>query len=175
MVFSHSTGCVDIWESKVLRAGAGAHFHAPILNNLTWDDITNFVDPSETTFYAADNSPPSEDMIRSKYISESSDSDIECDSNEDDTDLDSESNKGLMTYTYYYDIDWKKPSALVIGGETHGLSPEAFQLCMDTDGSRVTIPMSQHIESLNNAMAASIILFEAQRQVLGQYSGQYSD
>lgn len=32
-------GCVDAWQSKALRAGAGAHFHLPIVTNVGWEDI----------------------------------------------------------------------------------------------------------------------------------------
>src|SRR5262249_12891873 len=47
--------------------------------------------------------------------------------------------------------------ALVLGNETHGLSPDAP---LD---ARVTIPM-QAGESLNVAMAGTVLLFEAARQ-----------
>ncbi|XP_072048077.1 rRNA methyltransferase 3, mitochondrial-like [Amphiura filiformis] len=149
-------GCVDIWESKVLRAGAGAHFHAPVLNNLTWKDITNFIDQSETTFHIADNN-----------ISKASTVEI-FDTRDESTDitLNDSSTPHRLDTKVYYDIDWKRPSALIIGGETHGISSEALGLCDDTYGYRVYIPMSQCVESLNNAMSASIILFEAQRQML---------
>jgi len=60
----------------------------------------------------------------------------------------------------YYEVDWTRPSALIIGGEAHGPSREARELAATT----VTIPMHGGAESLNAAMAASIILFEAARQ-----------
>jgi TrmH family RNA methyltransferase len=60
----------------------------------------------------------------------------------------------------YSAIDWCRPSALVIGGEARGASARARAL---TD-RRVTIPMQKGTESLNAAVAASVILFEAARQ-----------
>ena len=60
----------------------------------------------------------------------------------------------------YYEVDWTRPSALVIGGEAHGASQEARELAVAT----ITIPMLGGAESLNAAMAASVILFEAARQ-----------
>ena len=60
----------------------------------------------------------------------------------------------------YTAVSWTNPSALIIGSEAHGASPEARQLA--TNG--LTIPMHNQTESLNAAMAAGIILFEAKRQ-----------
>ena len=60
----------------------------------------------------------------------------------------------------YYEVDWTKPSALIIGGEAHGPSQEARELATVT----ITIPMPGGAESLNAAVAASIVLFEAARQ-----------
>lgn len=57
-------------------------------------------------------------------------------------------------------------SALVIGGETEGISQEALELCSSTHGTTVFIPMSKAVDSLNSAMSASILLFEAKRQWL---------
>jgi TrmH family RNA methyltransferase len=62
----------------------------------------------------------------------------------------------------YYQVDWTQPSALVVGGEAHGLGREAREL----EAKSVTIPMRGGAESLNVAVATSIILFEAARQKL---------
>ncbi|MFQ6014566.1 MAG: TrmH family RNA methyltransferase [Anaerolineae bacterium] len=60
----------------------------------------------------------------------------------------------------YYEVDWTVPTALIIGGEAYGPGAEATRLA----DAAVTIPMHGATESLNAAMAASIILFEAARQ-----------
>jgi TrmH family RNA methyltransferase len=60
----------------------------------------------------------------------------------------------------YHEVDWTLPSALIIGGEAEGASEEAKRLAQ----KRVYIPMPGGAESLNAAVAASIILFEAARQ-----------
>ena len=60
----------------------------------------------------------------------------------------------------YFAIDWTRPAALVIGNETEGLRPDA-QRCAS---GRVSIPMPGRAESLNAAVAASIIIFESVRQ-----------
>jgi TrmH family RNA methyltransferase len=60
----------------------------------------------------------------------------------------------------YVDVDWVAPSALIIGSEATGTGQEARELA----GGSIAIPMSRGTESLNAAVAASIILFEAARQ-----------
>lgn len=60
-----------------------------------------------------------------------------------------------------YDVfDWVSRFALVVGGETQPLS---HQLTSLIDAS-VRIPMAGNVESLNAAVATSILLFEAIRQ-----------
>lgn len=58
--------------------------------------------------------------------------------------------------------DWTQPAALIIGGEAAGPSPEALALAT----GRVYIPMEGPVESLNAAMAGTVLLFEALRQRL---------
>jgi TrmH family RNA methyltransferase len=58
-----------------------------------------------------------------------------------------------------YAVDWTHPLGLIIGGEAHGESPIARHMASNT----VRIPMEKG-ESLNAAMAASVILYEIYRQ-----------
>ena len=60
----------------------------------------------------------------------------------------------------YDAADWQQAWALIIGSEAHGESDEASTLARQ----RVYIPMASETESLNAAVAAGIILFEAARQ-----------
>jgi RNA methyltransferase, TrmH family len=62
---------------------------------------------------------------------------------------------------YLYDqVDWTQPSALIINGETTGPNAAGLQMCR----GRVAIPMPGDAESLNVAMATTVLLFEAVRQ-----------
>jgi len=63
--------------------------------------------------------------------------------------------------TPYDAVDWTSPSALIISNEAHGLSNEARRAA---DGGLLTVPMQVNTESLNAAIAAAVILFEAARQ-----------
>jgi len=60
----------------------------------------------------------------------------------------------------HYDVDLTAPTALVVGSEQYGLSDE----WIDAADERVVIPMPGSVDSLNAAMAAGIVLFEAVRQ-----------
>ncbi|WP_374687798.1 TrmH family RNA methyltransferase [Promineifilum sp.] len=57
-------------------------------------------------------------------------------------------------------VDWRRPSAILIGSEAQGAGAQGERLAT----GRVTIPMRDETESLNAAMAAGILLFEAARQ-----------
>lgn len=60
----------------------------------------------------------------------------------------------------YDEVDMTGTMALVIGNEGAGLSP-AVKACLH---QRVRIPMAPGVESLNAAVAGSLLLFERQRQ-----------
>jgi RNA methyltransferase, TrmH family len=62
--------------------------------------------------------------------------------------------------TAYDDLDLTQRTVLIVGNEAHGPSREAQRLAT----TRVNIPMWNKVESLNAAVAASVILFEAGRQ-----------
>ncbi len=60
----------------------------------------------------------------------------------------------------YDEADWRRAWALVIGSEAHGAGQEARAIAT----KHIFIPMAAATESLNAAVAAGIILFEAVRQ-----------
>jgi len=59
-----------------------------------------------------------------------------------------------------WQLDLRRPLALIIGGEAEGASPEAVKAADQS----ITIPMPGKSESLNAAIAAGILLFEVVRQ-----------
>jgi TrmH family RNA methyltransferase len=63
----------------------------------------------------------------------------------------------------YRELDWRGPRALIVGPESNGLSPAEIAAADEA----VRIPMQGSVESLNVAMAAGIILYEANRQRSG--------
>jgi len=60
----------------------------------------------------------------------------------------------------YDEVDLTGPVALVLGSEAHGLAPSA----LDAVDERLSIPMDGRSESLNVAMAGSVLCFESLRQ-----------
>jgi TrmH family RNA methyltransferase len=60
----------------------------------------------------------------------------------------------------YYAVDWRGTVALIVGNEAQGLSSAALAQAHQ----QIAIPMQGRAESLNAAVAGSVILFEALRQ-----------
>ncbi len=60
----------------------------------------------------------------------------------------------------YWQVDWCKPSLILLGNEGAGLSAELAAMA----DLQVKIPLSPGVESLNVAIAAALMLYEAQRQ-----------
>lgn len=60
---------------------------------------------------------------------------------------------------YYDAVPWREPSLLIVGSEATGASEE-----VRARATPIAIPMRGETESLNAAVAGSVILFEAARQ-----------
>ena len=60
----------------------------------------------------------------------------------------------------YYQTDFTKPSAIVVGTEATGLSEE----WLEQADEKIIIPMQGKIDSLNVSVSAAILIFEAKRQ-----------
>lgn len=59
-----------------------------------------------------------------------------------------------------YDVDFNRPTWLILGNEGQGMSADVAELVTKP----IIIPMQGGAESLNVAMAATVLLFEASRQ-----------
>lgn len=75
--------------------------------------------------------------------------------------------RGISIYAAYlgadkfYDMyDYRDASAFIIGNEGQGLTPETAALA----DHKILIPMAGQVESLNAAMSAGILMYEAARQ-----------
>jgi len=70
----------------------------------------------------------------------------------------------------FREVDYTKPTAILLGQEKKGISDEALALA-DQD---VIIPMVGMCQSLNVSVASALILYEAQRQrqQAGMYEGE---
>lgn len=61
-----------------------------------------------------------------------------------------------------FDLDFKEPCAIVLGGEEHGVYPALMKICDE----KFQIPMTGDFESLNVSVANGIILYEVMKQRL---------
>lgn len=66
----------------------------------------------------------------------------------------------LQASVNYDTIDFKKPTAIVMGTEATGLSEE----WLNNSTQNIIIPMQGEIDSMNVSVAAGILIFEAKRQ-----------
>lgn len=59
-----------------------------------------------------------------------------------------------------FDVDFREPCAVVLGGEEHGVYPALMKICDE----QFRIPMTGNFESLNVSVANGIILYEVMKQ-----------
>ncbi|CAH8546536.1 unnamed protein product [Schistosoma guineensis] len=186
-------GSVDIWNTKVIRAGMSGHFRIPVYQGLSWTDISRYFgirdgSSSHIKVFVADPEPLLTDKLiesawkkdqtnhQSQYINECKIS-VECEAIDFLTPESTDSAYRLPVQTIphfavnyipseYNSAEHDCRLAVVIGSEIHGVSPEAFHLVHLTGGSRLVIPSADRINSLNVLSAASVLLGEIQRQFL---------
>uniref|UniRef100_A0A8B9ZK86 RNA 2-O ribose methyltransferase substrate binding domain-containing protein n=1 Tax=Anas platyrhynchos TaxID=8839 RepID=A0A8B9ZK86_ANAPL len=173
------SGCVDPWEPKVLRAGMGAHFRIPIVANLDWESVPSNL-PATVQVCVADHKDPGA-QAEAEPVSQgagrpgsaSGNLKTPVKSKPGAAPPEHEDGEGMagsctpeLTTRYYYESWIQAPAAVVVGGETHGLSLGALHLAASTGGKRLVIPMVPGVDSLNSAVAAAIMLFEGRRQLL---------
>lgn len=61
----------------------------------------------------------------------------------------------------YWEVDFTRPSLILLGNEGAGLSAQLLDLA----DIHIKIPLANHVESLNVAIATALLLYEAQRQL----------
>ena len=61
----------------------------------------------------------------------------------------------------YLKVDWTRPRIVVFGSEAHGVG----KTLLSAADEKVRIPIVNDVESLNLAVSAGVLLFEARRQV----------
>jgi len=69
----------------------------------------------------------------------------------------------------FRDVDYTKPTLLVMGNEKEGVSQEVISEATDI----IVIPMQGMVQSLNVSVATALILYEAQRQL--ENAGRYDE
>lgn len=132
-------GCADQWDTKALRGGAGSQFLVPTMGPMAWDSIYSLL-PRSYNVLLAENNPENADRL-----------------------LGSSQKDRFVSYT---EIPSSEKCVIVIGGETEGVSAEAYELLkMDPNGCCVHIPLANGVDSLNTSTALAIVLFEIRKQM----------
>ncbi|CAG5120020.1 unnamed protein product [Candidula unifasciata] len=184
-------GTVNVWDCKVLRSAMGGHFCVPIFTGIQWSDMPNLLG-SEAQVFLANTRQSSvleetfverlriEELDEGKYNISDSDNETDSDSDEKENervDFADEINarqfhKVPLPVRDYSDISLSSARqsslhvALVLGGETEGLSAQAKQFAYSNYGCYVSIPMETSVNSLNTSIAGSIILYELRKKLL---------
>ncbi|ENN79583.1 hypothetical protein HUJ04_005677 [Dendroctonus ponderosae] len=138
-------GCAHLWESKVLRSACGAHFRVKTTPNLQWEKIAEQLPPGAHVFIA-DNNSVSATSGGVKSVRELA------------------ANIPVLSYSA---VNFKGAGhvVLVIGGETEGVSAEAYNLASRFNGARINVPLSNGVDSLNSGTALGVVAFEVKRQL----------
>ncbi|XP_043647180.1 rRNA methyltransferase 3, mitochondrial [Drosophila teissieri] len=138
-------GCCDPWESKALRGGCGGQFRVPIRDDVTWEELALTIPPE-----AADDCHV--------FIAESNQRKRENNQTIDYADI-----QGLGAH-----------NLLIIGGESHGVSEDAYRFLnlVGGKGKCIYIPLAAGIDSLNVASALTLLLFELRRKLSQQASAK---
>ena len=186
-------GCVDLWDPKVLRSAAGAHFRMPIHAFPEWNDIPSLISEDSYIFVTDSNFS---DQFLSEYTPEelrasmgvfNADPEtftaISTANDNDATTKESKqraapTNKKMMKNFLlklpilpYYALDYtKKEIVLVLGGETEGLSLDSHEFLNERKGIRINIPLLNGVDSLNTGVALGIVTFEMKRQFIKRQS-----
>ncbi len=126
-------GSVDFYSPKVVRAGMGAHFKVPAALGQTWEQLGEKLEKGG---------------VEQILLADSGDEPIPVSKNQN------------LPEVSYYEVDWNKPTAVIIGNEAHGAGAEARKAATH----QLRIPMPGGAESLNASVAASLVIFEALRQ-----------
>lgn len=133
-------GCADQWDTKALRGGAGSQFLIPTLGPMAWDSIYGILPRSYSVLVAENSADNAERLLGSSQ---------------------------MERFVSYTDIPPSESCVIVIGGETEGVSAEAYELLkMNPDGYCVHIPLANGVDSLNTSTALAIVLFEIRKQMI---------
>jgi TrmH family RNA methyltransferase len=135
-------GTADPFGPKAIRASAGSALRLPIVNGISPTILLAQLRMFEVKVYAA----------VAREVSAAKDS----------KNKPSDADSHLLCP---WDIDWKTPTAILIGNEGAGLPADLVRAAdahVYIPQAAATVPVG--IESLNAAMAASVLLYEAMRQ-----------
>lgn len=135
-------GTADPWSPKSVRASAGSALRLPLLRGIAAPVAIAQLKMAHLAIFAASSQARANAEHRG-HAPRSENAD-----------------------RAQFPADLRVPCAIFIGSEGHGLPPEVESAA----DARISVPMSDTVESLNAAVAASVLLYEAARQRRGESS-----
>jgi len=178
-----TSGCVDAWQPKVLRAAAGAHFNLPIKTKIQWSEVEQHLPESNgrqvvlcDSSSDLDSTVPDDDRAKlSQLLSQASGykcadpkTGLKYDYSFNEGDLVEQFSRLSLPETPLSEFKRMESdeshAVIVIGGETHGVSKRAHKFALENSGCRAYIPLFNDMDSLNSLSAASILLHHCQTQ-----------
>jgi len=188
-----TSGCVDPWQPKVIRAAAGAHFRLQVQAGKRWNEMEQFLPANDRRQVVVCNMPnlkrplsnsnelmTGDDVIGSpqqltqllhecqSYRCQEPGSGKKFDYSFDEAELVDKFSGIALQQTEMRDLQVEKGGSLVVmvGGETEGVSLRAHKFAVENDGQHAYLPLFNGMESLNVLSAASILLYHCQSQCI---------
>jgi len=147
-------GCVDAWEPKVLRSGAGAHFHAhSVVTEVAWEQVRNYLPEDADLMLVGSSAPEVGDVDRLAANA---------------------GKKQQKRKTVVGDLSQLSPVKfrMINCSKTNivlllssGLTADACQFATNLDGKLVSFPTVDGKDVMNTAVSGSVALFEIARQL----------
>jgi RNA methyltransferase, TrmH family len=132
-------GTADPWSPKAVRASAGSALRLPLLRGIAPPVILAQLRVAGLRLYAAVSSAPTSDRAP----------------------VGARKREPHSPKTATWDVpDLTQPCAIFVGSEGHGL-PTEIESAAD---AIISVPINDQVDSLNAAVAASVLLYEAARQ-----------
>lgn len=141
-------GCVDVWDPKVIRSAAGAHFRLVVHHSIDWEEMQKNL-AEDTSIFIADSNAKVEDDIGTTDASFQN-----------------------IPVLPYYGVEYSslRHITLIIGGETEGISDHSYNLASKKNGLRLNIHLDRGVDSLNTGMATAVIAFEMKKQIITSWA-----
>ena len=160
--------CVDPWEPKVLRAGAGTHFHAAsIVSGISWELIGNYMSSGARVVLVdqrrsgiSDAKTKTGDQ-QSSTASQTVSEEFPC---SDKQTLDAASSEAIREVDLdNFNCSLDKEIVVVVCDESVGADTNRF--IVHANGHRLRFPFRDDVKIGNTAVLGSVALFEIVRQL----------
>ena len=135
-------GTADPWSPKAVRASAGSALRLPVLRGIAVPVILAQLRMADVRIYAS-AAPKVESGNKTEHREHGEKREA------------TERSSGIA--------DLRQRCAIFVGSEGHGLPPEVEHAADAT----ISVPIAETVESLNAAVAASVLLYEGARQRRG--------